>query len=42
MRYRSRSKSHKCCFLRGDDSDRTYLRCCSIRAWIRRRCSDGV
>ena len=24
--------------LRGDDSDRTYLRRCSIRAWIRLRC----
>jgi len=25
------------CILRGDDSDRTYLRC-SIRAWIRLLC----
>jgi len=29
---------NNCCILRGDDSDRTYLRCCSIRAWTRLRC----
>jgi len=29
------------CIFPGDESDRTYLRCCSIRAWIRLRSLKG-
>jgi hypothetical protein len=33
------SEGRACCILREDDSDRMYLRCCSIRAWTRLRCN---
>ena len=31
-----------CCILRGDNPDRTYLRCCSHLALIRLHCLEGV
>ena len=31
-----------CCIHHRNDADRTYLRCCTVRAWTRLRCLEGV